>query len=190
MKSKEAISRRRFLDATGKTAVAAACCALCPAVMAQAPSDKDKAASPSAGQEEKKKAVYYGACGMYCGACPTLMKSEKADKPEDIVCLGCMSEKLNPMKANCELRKCAKAKNVQACSLCKAYPCEKTKKFFATKDALKEANEKNLGVIKEKGVTKWLEEQKARWTCPKCGARVSYRDKKCPKCGATLNSID
>jgi hypothetical protein len=137
----------------------------------------------------KMKAIYYSACGSYCGACTIMIASEKADNPEKVKCLGCLSEKLNPDEMNCELMKCAKMRKVKVCVLCKDYPCGKTNKFYSQKNVWTAEMVKNLAVIKEKGLDKWLEEQKARWSCPKCGVRVSYCDKKCPKCGTGLKNI-
>ncbi|MDD4873307.1 MAG: hypothetical protein PHR77_22350 [Kiritimatiellae bacterium] len=48
---------------------------------------------------------------------------------------------------------------------------------------------KNLVLIKEKGLDKWLADEKARWTCPNCRRRISFCDKKCPKCSTKLNNL-
>jgi len=173
------VSRREFLGATSAGLATAGCCMLC----------RQSLAAESGTPGQARKAVYYSACGIYCGGCPTLIESEKADTPEKVKCLGCLSEKISPEEAKCDLRLCAKERSIQACSLCKDYPCEKTKKFFAETNVWKVEMAKNLGIIKQKGLAKWLEEQKVRWTCPKCGRRASYCDKKCGNCGTKLNPV-
>jgi hypothetical protein len=80
-------------------------------------------------------------------------------------------------------------KNVKVCSLCKDYPCDKTRKFFTKQTIWTTEMKKNLVLIKEKGLDKWLADEKARWTCPKCGLRISFCDKKCPKCSSALKNI-
>lgn len=182
---KKNVSRRFFLDSTGKAAAGLSCCILCRHAMAeQKGRNEEKASSGS-----KFKVSYYSACGMYCGGCPTLIKNEKMDKLEKVECLGCFGDKIHPSEANCEMRKCAIEKKIKACSLCKDYPCEKTKKHFATKIVWTVEAEKNLGIIKEKGLDKWLAAEKARWACTKCGTRVSFCDKKCPKCETKLKNL-
>ncbi len=161
---KNAISRKMFLESTGSVA-AVSCCMLCGHAMA----------ADSAGEKGRPvtasglKASYFSACGIYCGACPPLMKGEKEKDPAKIQCLGCFSDKLNPQEAKCEVLKCAMEKKIKVCSLCKDYPCEKTDKHLAKDNVWVRAKKENLGLVKGKGLDKWLDEQKARWTCQKCG---------------------
>jgi hypothetical protein len=173
-----AVSRREFLGSTGKAIAAVSCCMFCGNAMAA-----------ESGIGSKFKTSYYSACGNYCGACPSLMKGEKMDKPEKAECLGCFSDRIHPSEANCELRKCAMKKNVKVCSLCNDYPCDKTRKFFTKQTIWTTEMKKNLVLIKEKGLEKWLADEKARWNCAKCGLRISFCDKKCPKCGTALKNL-
>ena len=55
----------------------------------------------------------------------------KGLKPEDINCLGCLSQ-VEPIFSNCrvcEYRLCGLEKKVENCSQCGEYPCEKISKF-------------------------------------------------------------
>ncbi len=79
-------------------------------------------------------------------------KEYKADlKPEDINCTGCPSEGENVFSYChvCEIRKCAKEKDVLTCAHCYDYPCEKLDKFFQmapdSKTRLDEIREKFRG---------------------------------------------
>jgi ribosomal protein L40E len=39
---------------------------------------------------------------------------------------------------------------------------------------------------RERGVARWLEDQRVRWTCPGCGARLWWYAGTCRMCGATV----
>lgn len=44
----------------------------------------------------------------------------------------------------------------------------------------------NLNSIKEAGIRKFIQQQKQRWTCSKCGNLVSVHKKSCMVCGKAL----
>ena len=144
------------------------------------------------------KFQYEGYCGDYCGACSVMIESEKAAKKADIKCYGCKQNKPNGGPGGCQIKQCAVKKGVSSCVKCKEYPCEKLRKYHNTSKS-KQDNTKpgytllaayNLERIKEVGATKWLAEQKERWTCAKCKARFSWKDQKCPKCGCEILTAD
>lgn len=122
-------------------------------------------------------------CGIYCGACSALMESRDAKSAAEAKCLGCRSTKKTPGYApQCNVRKCAKAKKLDSCGLCKHYSCTKIRAFFndTPKYGLRE---KYLNTIRDKGLPAWLEEMKERWTCKECGAAFGYGMKTCKSCG-------
>jgi hypothetical protein len=41
----------------------------------------------------------------------------------------------------------------------------------------------NLEYIKDHGIRKFLRNEDARWTCPKCGGRICVHDGFCVVCG-------
>ncbi|MFC1995458.1 hypothetical protein ACFLVM_01085 [Chloroflexota bacterium] len=41
----------------------------------------------------------------------------------------------------------------------------------------------NLGIIKEKGATKFLEQEVDKWKCPECGAAICCHNGICFNCG-------
>jgi hypothetical protein len=49
---------------------------------------------------------------------------------------------------------------------------------------------KNLDDIRTTGPARWLEQQRQRWSCPNCGARCSWYDRKCVMCGAQLHNCE
>jgi predicted RNA-binding Zn-ribbon protein involved in translation (DUF1610 family) len=161
------MSRRAFLDASGKVAFGMAASRLC------------------AGAEEatKRQPRYDSYCGLYCGACPNLVQSEAAASPDKVKCLGCKSGTAAGWCAKCNIKQCAAAKGFESCSQCQECPCEQLKAFHNVGRDYRLLAAKNLNDIRGKGQQTWLKEQKARWTCPGCGTRFSWKDEACPKCG-------
>ena len=89
-------------------------------------------------------------CGLVCSDCPTYLATRNDDdaartmtakfyaekfgltlKPEEINCDGCLSEggRLIGYCQDCEVRKCARSKSLDNCTVCKDQPCEKLSKF-------------------------------------------------------------
>ena len=167
------LSRRQFFGRAGKAVVAVAACKwMCGEACAASSAD----------------GCVDAICGIYCGACPAFLESVGAKKSSEIKCLGCRSTKKMPGYApKCEVRKCAKSKNLQSCGQCKQYPCDKIKKFFneTPKYGLRE---KYLNTVRDKGLQSWLEEMKTRWTCPKCQTPFGYGMKTCKKCNEKIFS--
>jgi len=165
------VARRTFLGVAGKAAVGVvACRCLCGEACAATASD----------------ACVDAICGIYCGACPALMSSLEAKTSAEIKCLGCRSTKKSPGYApKCDVRKCANARMLQSCGLCKSYPCDKITAMFneTPKYGLRE---KYLNTVRDKGLPAWLADMKARWTCKKCQTPFGYGMTACKKCGEKI----
>jgi len=151
---------------------------------------------------ESKKIV--GPCGLYCGSCTMYrayhdkdlsllqempknylkqLELEEANL-KDIACEGCRSSVLFKYGAECSLRKCASEKGVEWCYECEGFPCNKLKdwqSYWCT--PLTE----NLREIQKLGLEKWLEQQKKKWVCDKCGTKLHlFSCGICPKCGESV----
>lgn len=135
-------------------------------------------------------------CGLYCGACPTiravgeeglagLAKRWEMD-PSDLVCHGCLSDTTAVFCRDCGFRSCTRAKGIGNCSECDSFPCENLRRFRNDEAPHHSAVLSNLGRMREIGLEGWLEEQRARWSCPSCGEPFAWYDAKCAKCGADL----
>ena len=125
---------------------------------------------------DRKYACY---CGLYCENCAVKVKVEPAAKVlyaemeklgfAEIVpyfpdgeqfwsflkgltvqgaCISCKAGSGNP---GCQIRLCAKAKNVEMCALCESYPCVHFTEFFKGYSTLKNDN----SVLREKGWESW-----------------------------------
>jgi len=133
-------------------------------------------------------------CGLYCGACPFLLATERGrlaalvkgeSIPEaDAACHGCKSAAANLFCRDCELSACARGRGVAFCGDCGDYPCGRLTSFRNDKYAHHSVVFKNLARIRDAGAATWLVEQEARWRCQKCGERAAWYDGQCPNCGA------
>lgn len=140
-------------------------------------------------------------CGLCCGACSIAMHGAtgRADglttrlgfvPKDDLFCGGCKSGNAYIGCRTCNLRYCARRKSVTYCIDCADYPCERYKAWQSTARFFPHSHDAayNLEVIKSKGVDRWLEIQKIRWSCPICGRPFSWYASKCNKCRQKLTS--
>lgn len=167
------VSRRRFLGTSAPLVVGAAACPL---------------ARLSAAQKGGAMSTPDSYCGLYCGACTSVVAGGKAKKPEDTKCLGCKSGKTAGYCATCKIRECATDQGVESCGECPGFPCEKLTAFHHNGRDYRLLAAKNCQEINEKGRKAWMKAQRKRWTCPACKARLSWKDEKCPTCGADILS--
>jgi hypothetical protein len=109
---------------------------------------KTKDASDKKDNPDEKMIAY---CGINCTECPAYIATRKNDdqlraetakkwsgmfkasiKPEDINCDGCAadSKRLFSQVNVCEIRKCARNKNIKNCAYCAEYSCKKLTELF------------------------------------------------------------
>ena len=123
-------------------------------------------------------------CGLDCSLCSEAHKKEKP-------CSGCMGPddcKPEFCSARCTIIQCAKRKegSYRFCDECPDFPCDLIRErdeIYRTQQALEESPIENLKCYREKGMSAFLREQKARWTCKECGGVVSVNDGVCSGCG-------
>lgn len=131
-------------------------------------------------------------CGLYCGACLcNIVKDEgnikevaaRMKKPvEHLTCTECKTA----LHGDCGFVVCCTAKGLNNCSECPGMPCEELIQFAG--DGIKHHAQvlDNLNRMKEIGLDEWLIEQKQKYTCSACGARLGWLDTRCRKCGEAL----
>jgi predicted RNA-binding Zn-ribbon protein involved in translation (DUF1610 family) len=138
-------------------------------------------------------------CGLYCGACPMMLAHQNGELEafaerigrdlEAVRCFGCKSGKVASFCATCELRQCAGGKGYDFCFRCEELPCDPFVAFRDTEEwPYHAAVPKNLARIQQVGVEVWLEEQDARWRCPKCGTKFAWQDETCKNCGKAVSN--
>ena len=150
------------------------------------------------------KVRYDSYCGLNCGACPVGMANEMNDTEaikafakdwgttvEDLKCTGCKTEITAKFCTNCEMRLCARSKNLEFCVECNEYPCKDITDFRNDKAPHHSIVFFNLQKIKKNGLEEWLKSEKQRWSCNECGTSFNWYSESCEKCGAKLyNAVD
>jgi len=139
---------------------------------------------------------YDAPCGLYCGACGTVLADKEGSyeelakkwgmKPEDLVCHGCKSETVAVFCQKCTFRDCVVSKKIEYCFQCDDFPCKDLVNFRNDQAAHHSVVLHNLNRMKEVGIEQWLEEQRSRWSCTQCGTSSFWYDTTCRKCGAGL----
>lgn len=134
--------------------------------------------------------ILHGYCGIYCGACPTLLTTKAGNIDETRRCYGCKSEKPTGFCATCGIKACAQGKGFEFCNQCgELKTCEFIQKVVA--DAQYPYGQcvlKNMEVIRATGLSQWLDMQDKRWRCPHCSAAHSWYHETCPQCGQSVAS--
>lgn len=128
------------------------------------------------------KSTLIAPCGMNCGICYAYLREKNK-------CPGCrfFNAKIPVSVARCKIKNCEVIKNgsVKFCFECKNYPCKNLKnldKRYRTKYSMSEID--NLEYIKKKGIRKFVESERIKWSCSKCGEVINVHKGVCSKCGA------
>jgi len=128
------------------------------------------------------KAELIAPCGMNCGICLAYLREKNKcpgcrvdDKDRSNYCIKCVIK-------NCEI---LKKNNWKYCSdKCEKYPCKRLKnldKRYRTKYGMSMLE--NLENIQKLGVRQFVENEKIRWTCKKCGSIICVHKDACQACG-------
>lgn len=117
-------------------------------------------------------------CGMNCMVC---YKHCCHKTP----CTGCLNgDKGKPEHCHkCKIKDCIEEKALSYCFECTEYPCKLIKN-------LEKSYNKRYGVslienscfIQMYGLELFMEQQKAKYTCSKCGGIISVHDRDCSEC--------
>ncbi|MDP2859200.1 MAG: DUF3795 domain-containing protein [Bacillota bacterium] len=138
------------------------------------------------------QAGYDSYCGLYCGACGTLSATEKGGTDASGErCMGCKSDLLaRGCKEKCRMRPCAVSRGLDSCGDCAEFPCAILLAFERDGVAHHNAVVRNLNLLRRADKEAWLEAQRTRWSCAKCGEKLSWKQETCVRCGDGLyNSL-
>jgi hypothetical protein len=140
-------------------------------------------------------------CGIYCGACSITLRGTTghadafaaclgAVPKQDLACDGCKSDAVYAGCRTCRVRPCAQERGVTHCADCADYPCTLYRGWQSLAKVLGHVTEapRSLESICRDGVDAWLAAQKRRWSCPDCGAPISWYARACHQCGRKLSS--
>lgn len=120
-------------------------------------------------------------CGMNCSVCYKHVGICKTSKK----CYGCYNNDLGKPKhcLKCNIKNCVKEKGFTYCFECDDFPCKMIKNLDNSYNKrYKVSLVKNGTIAKEKGISTFLEHDRKRWTCSKCGGAFSLHDGICSDC--------
>ena len=120
-------------------------------------------------------------CGMNCGICLAYLREKRR-------CAGCRIEDTNEFvtRVKCIIKNCEVIKTNKSgfCFECAEYPCKRLRKLdkrYRTKYSMSMLD--NLESIKDIGLIAFVEKEKARWRCSKCGGTICVHRGYCYSCG-------
>ncbi|MGD8564878.1 MAG: DUF3795 domain-containing protein [Candidatus Bathyarchaeota archaeon] len=123
-------------------------------------------------------------CGMNCVICKAYLAYSRGipkEKGKIIHCPGCL-----PRNKNCVIKRgCKKLakKEIKFCFECESMPCDNLDRLDRRYQKHYDMSMvENLKELKEKGMKRFLKNQKRKYECPECGDVVSVHDKKCYSC--------
>lgn len=120
----------------------------------------------------------FAPCGMNCMVC---YKHCYHKKP----CAGCNpGDEGKPEHCRkCKIKDCATDKGVSYCYECLEYPCRQLKSLEKSYNIRYHASLlENSLLVQTQGVETFMEKQKEKFTCPKCGGIISLHDAECSEC--------
>ena len=120
-------------------------------------------------------------CGMNCAICKAYLREKNK-------CPGCRVKDDNKAKSckNCVIINCEvlQKNNFNYCFKCSKIPCTRLKnldKRYRSKYNMSMLE--NLIYIEDKGIEAFLEKEKQKWECPRCGGVVTCHGGVCFSCG-------
>lgn len=144
-------------------------------------------------------------CGLYCGACSIYQAAKRNDaeflaaaatgitemmgipaEAGDLQCEGCLSEVRAIQCRECLLRDCALSRDLTHCSSCNDFPCQQIIDFNNDEFAHHSEVLENIRRQRQTGIHAWVDEQRKRWVCPKCGESTEWYAGQCHFCGTEL----
>ncbi len=121
-------------------------------------------------------------CGMNCGICVAFFGYTMSGNKRKMKCIGCIpsNKSCAHIKKYCE--KLLK-KEVTYCHECSDFPCIHIQRLDTKyRRRFDYSTIENLKYIKKKGMKKFLQEQKKKYTCPNCSGIICVHTKRCYSC--------
>ena len=83
----------------------------------------------------------------------------------------------------CKIKECIKDKRLTYCFECSDYPCKLIKNLEKSYNQRYQASlMENSEYVQQKGLEAFMEQQKEKYTCSKCGGIISIHDRECSEC--------
>lgn len=108
--------------------------------------------------KHSKKYPTIACCGLDCGLCPTYYTKGPSK------CPGCCGPNFSNKHPSCSIITCCvKINNFETCADCNDFPCPKLKDWDVSDSFISHhVSLKNLGLIKEKGIKEFIDQQHKR----------------------------
>ncbi len=132
-------------------------------------------------------------CGLYCGVCGVYVASRDGNEkfkaklstvygvqPEEVHCLGCMSDTRWKFCDQCLIRDCAQGKGYVGCHECDDWPCTYIDNFPI--EVGQKVIMRAIPQWREMGTEGWVEAEEKRYLCPECGTALFRGAKRCRQC--------
>ena len=115
---------------------------------------------------EKIDMAMFAPCGMNCLVC---YKHCYHKKP----CAGCLNSDMG--------------KGLSYCFECPDYPCKLIKNLEKSYNKRYQASlMENSEFVRQHRLERFMEQQKGKYTCPKCGGIISIHDRECSECQESM----
>ena len=140
----------------------------------------DAAAQPDALSSE-----LIAPCGMNCGLCIGHLRRRKP-------CPGCTDSDDSSKPGHCvvcAIKTCEhrSADPEALCVTCASYPCARLRRLDKRyRSKYRMSMLENLEELRKIGVEAFVELERVRWACPRCGALVSVHRETCLVCGESV----
>jgi hypothetical protein len=124
-------------------------------------------------------------CGMNCGICSGYLSLKHDLKSKGIrmpYCVGCRprNKKCAFLKKRCDLLLNG---SVKYCYECKDFPCDRLQRIDKRyRTYFRMSMIDNLEFIKNSGVSKFINAEKKKWKCSKCGEIICCHNGLCFNC--------
>ena len=128
--------------------------------------------------QEKIETIMFAPCGMNCKVC---YKHCYHKKP----CAGCLKSDMGKPEycRKCRIKECVRLRGFSYCFECSDYPCKQIKSLEKSYNNRYQASlVENSRMVQKQGLEQFMEQQKAKYTCPACGGIISIHDKECSEC--------
>ncbi|WP_138341490.1 DUF3795 domain-containing protein [[Clostridium] symbiosum] len=128
--------------------------------------------------QENIDTTMFAPCGMNCMVC---YKHCYHKKP----CAGCLNSDIGKPEhcRKCAIKDCVRDKGLSYCFECSGYPCKKIKNLEKSYNKRYRASlMENSGFVRQYGLERFMEQQKEKYTCTKCGGIISIHDRECSEC--------
>lgn len=128
--------------------------------------------------KESIDTIMFAPCGMNCMVCHKHCYHKKP-------CAGCLNGDTGKPEhcRKCKIKDCVCQKGLFYCFECFNFPCKLIKNLEKSYNKRYQASlMENSKFVQQYGLEKFMQKQKERYTCSKCGGIIFIHDRECSEC--------